>query len=103
MNGSITLLEHTSQLVKIFTSFVPIQDMRDERIVKLTEILNFFEGWEKEARECKRVTKALMSSQCREDLASTILGFIELCKQHLTVHKTSIIPGRVNSDIVENT
>ena len=62
-------------------------------------MLDFFETWEVEA---KKKTKSLMSPQCREDLASTILGFLCLCQEAMK-DGYCLIPGRVNSDVVENT
>ena len=103
LNSTIKLLEQTSTLVKIFNSLVPIKDVTDPRLKSLADVLAFFEAWEEEAKLKKIASTALFSAQCREDLQCTILGFMELCKSHLKHYGSSIIPGRVNSDIVENT
>jgi hypothetical protein len=103
LKSTILLLENTSELVKIFNSLEPIKQLDDLRLKKMRDVLHIFEEWEAKARENKTVKSALLSCQSREDLQCTILGFIELCKNHIPVYGTSIVPGRVNSDIVENT
>ncbi len=77
--------------------------MSDPRLHKLRKTFDFFEQWEEEAKEFKKFGKMLLSKQCRDDLASTILGFIALCAHHIPQYGTCIVPGRTNSDVVENT
>ena len=44
-----------------------------------------------------------MSSQCHEDVQSSIIGFLELCNYVIESHPgTSIVPAMVNSDAIEN-
>jgi hypothetical protein len=46
--------------------------------------------------------KCLISHQTRQDIISAILGFEELCTYKLKKSNASIIPNRVNSDVIEN-
>jgi hypothetical protein len=103
LQSSVTLLQHTSKLVQIFNSMAPLKDLSDQRLKTLLDVLTFFESWEQEAKSRKIATSALMSAQCREDLQCTILVFLEMCRFHIQKYGSSIVPGRVNSDIVENT
>jgi phage-related tail protein len=103
LNATIKLLDQTKNMVKIFNSLTPIRDLDDPRLKEIRNVLKFFETWEAQAREKYTAFSAkLLSAQCREDLQSTILGFLELCRQHIPKFTTSVVPGRVNSDIVEN-
>jgi hypothetical protein len=90
-------------LVKIFNSLQPIRELDDTRLQTIKDVLHFFEQWEAEAKLKKMATASLMSAQCREDVQCTLLGFLELCCHHFNHYATCIVPGRVNSDIVENT
>lgn len=46
--------------------------------------------------------KCLISHQTRQDIISSIMGFEELCLYKLRSSNASIIPSRVNSDVIEN-
>ena len=48
----------------------------------------------------KKYSHRLLSYQCREDIASTVLGFLTLCRNQITDTGTAVIPGRVNSDLI---
>ena len=77
--------------------------MDDERLEDLRKVLRYFDRWEEEAKkDGKSFAKKLLSIQCLEDLQSTILAFLGFCDMHLRANGTSIIPARMNSDIVEN-
>lgn len=61
--------------------------------------------WEQTIREdelIKNKEKHLISHQTREDIISSIMGFEELCIHKLKSSSASIIPSRVNSDVIEN-
>ena len=101
--STIELLANTSKFIEIFSGMTPIRSQHDTRLSELKNVLKFFDDWEADA---KTATKAfgsrLMSVQCREDLKSSIIGFISMTRHHLKMYASSVIPGRVNSDIVEN-
>ena len=44
----------------------------------------------------------MISHQTREDINSSIMGFEEFCVDKLKVSNASIIPSRLNSDVIEN-
>jgi hypothetical protein len=44
----------------------------------------------------------MISHQTREDIISSIMGFEEFCVDKLKVSNASIIPSRLNSDVIEN-
>ena len=77
--------------------------MADKRLKLLRKVLDYFESWEEDCKKRKQASKELMSAQCREDLASLILGTIMLCDHHIEANSQVIVPARLNSDIVENT
>ena len=50
----------------------------------------------------KNKENCLISHQKRQDISSSILGFDELCSYKFKKSNASIIPSRVNSDVIEN-
>ena len=46
--------------------------------------------------------KCLMSMQTREDIQSLLLGFVNMCEEKFKCSNSSIVPARVNSDVIEN-
>jgi len=85
----------------------PIVDMGDIRLRQNMEALVWFQEWERSVSQDTSLSpsvkcKHLMSAQTREDMSSCIIGFDELCRKQLVNNFASIIPGRMNSDAIED-
>jgi len=105
LDVTIELLQNTSALIKNFRDSRPITDVSDERLIENHDAMLWFIQWEKsikEDREIKNKEKHMISHQTREDIISSIMGFEELCVDKLKVSNASIIPSRLNSDVIEN-
>ena len=80
--GTVEVLKNTAVLVRIFCgpeSLVPIASKRDKRLAEIKEVADFFSNWEEQAKHtAKSYASKLFSYQCREDLQSSLLGFLEL-------------------------
>lgn len=104
LSSSISLLEETSEIVELFTDKNrPISSILDNRIKSLKANLDFFNTWESDIISSEQYSKKknLMTSQTRDDINSSISGFISLI--NLQVKKGHFItPGYMNSDLVEN-
>ena len=100
--STMEILENTSVLVEIFNNDSnSVENIGDKRIEKLLKVLSFFTEWEKEFEDPKDRNKHLMSKETREDVISTIVGFVEVVKI-AEKHEIAIIPGYFNSDLIEN-
>ncbi|CAC5362859.1 unnamed protein product [Mytilus coruscus] len=101
--STVEILENSSILVDIFLDKRPINNLQDPRLQKLKNVLLFFNKWEKEIEHCKlySASKNLITFQIREDLNSSIQGFLSLCEQHVG-NGNGMNPGYINSDIIEN-
>ncbi|VDI20706.1 Hypothetical predicted protein [Mytilus galloprovincialis] len=101
--STVEILENSSIIVDFFLDKRPINNLQDPRLQKLKNVLLFFNKWEKEIEHCKlySASKNLITFQTREDLNSSIQGFLSLCEQHVG-NGNSINPGYINSDIIEN-
>ena len=104
LNSSIELFESTSILIKIFRDPKPISDSSDVRLKENETALHWFCSWESEVKESsvKNPEKFLISHQTRQDISSLVTGFNEFCQHKFTRSDSSIIPSRVNSDVIEN-
>ena len=107
LNSTIELLEHTSILVAVFRDMRPIKEISDDRLKQITSVLDWFMEWESEIKSSKSIPaklkdKHLISDQCRQDLQSLILGFRQICLIRLSSPGATLVPGRVNSDPIEN-
>ena len=104
LNSSIELSESTSTLIKNFRDPRPITDTSDIRLSENDRALEWFSAWENEIKESgvKTPEKYLLSHQTRQDICSLITGFREFCQNKLPKSDSSIIPSRVNSDVIEN-
>ncbi|KAK3108741.1 hypothetical protein FSP39_014554 [Pinctada imbricata] len=105
LDSTIDFLENTSVMINIFRDSRPIIDHSDDRLRALRDVLTFFIKWENSVKKDTSIQnkeKFLISHQTREDIVSCILGFVELCDQRLKNGSSSIIPSRLNSDVVEN-
>jgi hypothetical protein len=102
---SIELLECTTVFIRNFRDSRPITDVSDERLKQNSDAINWFINWENKVKRdtnIKNKEKYLISHQTREDIISSVKGFEELCIYKLKKSNSSIIPSRVNSDIIEN-
>jgi hypothetical protein len=105
LQSTIQLLQNTSQLIDIFRDHRPIIETSDDRLKTLQDIHNWFKNWEDEVKaddSLKPKETFLISHQTRADICSLIIGFRELCIDKLHSSAASIVPCRVNSDIIEN-
>ncbi|WAR17634.1 hypothetical protein MAR_032228, partial [Mya arenaria] len=107
LNSTIELLQATSVIVRVFRDRRPITETADDRLEDLASALKWFNDWEAHVQEKEGQTNAqkekqLMSVQTREDLNSCIIGFTCLCENVLSRARVSIVPARVNSDVIEN-
>lgn len=81
----------------------PICSLSDKRLDNLREVLIFFNSWEDQVTKSEHgiVSKHLITRETREDIHSSISGFISLCP--LMIRKgNSINPGFINSNLIEN-
>lgn len=99
LDGAIELLKNTSVLIDVFRDRRTVNESNDIRLQKLHSVQQWFLNWEKKVQS----QKSLMSSQCHEDIQSSIIGFLEICDFMIKKHPgTSIIPAMINSDAIEN-
>ncbi|XP_070184988.1 uncharacterized protein [Littorina saxatilis] len=109
LQGVLDLLEQTSEIICVFHDTRGVSQMNDDRLRRNREALCWFQTWENETLKDETLTsteksRRLLSSQCREDLTSCLIGFHELCDSYLQDFPSSwVVPCRINSDIVENT
>ena len=73
----------------------------DTRLKELDNLAKWFQLWESSVSQEEKKS-ALMTKETREDTMSVLKGFGQLCQNHFKVSDLSIVPARVNSDIVEN-
>jgi hypothetical protein len=69
-------------LVEIFHDTRPITRLSDQRLKKLRDVLLYFTTWEDEINQnnAYNAPKNLMTSETRDDLHSSIQGFLSLCE-----------------------
>ncbi|KAL3857566.1 hypothetical protein ACJMK2_012217 [Sinanodonta woodiana] len=104
VRGTVRLLQQTCKITEIFCDKNrSITDISDPRLDMLHEVLSFFNTWEKTVSESTILVsqKHLMSKETRDDLNSSLMGFISLCRQHVG-NGRAISPGFFNSDLIEN-
>lgn len=105
LDGTIKLLKQTSIFIKNCRDSRPIVDISDDRLKQNHDSMDWFIEWEKNIKQNKTIKnkeKCLISHQTREDIVSAVLGFEELCLYKLKKSNASIVPNRINSDVVEN-
>ena len=106
LNDSVALLRATSVIVRVFRDRRPVVEIEDKRLDDIANALRWFSEWETHVSKQKLTAtekdKQLMSAQTREDLNSCITGFRTLCRNSLKVHRDSVVPARINSDVIEN-
>ncbi|CAC5396938.1 unnamed protein product [Mytilus coruscus] len=83
----------------------PITDISDDRLKDNRDAMDWFVHWENSVKNnatIKNKEKCLISHQTRQDIISAVLGFEELCLYKLKKSNASIIPNRINSEVIEN-
>ncbi len=107
LEGAISFLQSTSQLVAFSKDDRHITSLGDVRIDTLTNVATFFSQWE--ASEKGRIEEhgrkgkksALMSTETMEDIQFTCFSLTHIIKKRLSNGDT-VLPSRINSDVVEN-
>ena len=107
LDATVSMLQKTSILVKIFRDPRPIGDINDERLLQLQEVETWLDSWEDNVNSMENVkagekSKMLMSHETVSDVHSMIKGFSEVCRRRVLEQKRSLVPAGLNSDIVEN-
>ncbi|XP_033763366.1 uncharacterized protein LOC117344648 [Pecten maximus] len=105
LDATIGLLKSTSALIRNFRDPRPITDASDDRLQEIYDSLQWFIKWEKSIKSdetIKNKEKHLISHQTREDIVSSILGFHEMCLYKFQRSHASVVPSRINSDVIEN-
>lgn len=102
LNSTILLLENTSVLVDIFSdTHCKIENIYDRKIGQIHQVLQFFHSWEDEYSTPKDKAKHLITRESRQDIDSSLFGFMELVSIASTL-KVALVPGYINSDTIEN-
>ena len=107
LDSTIELLEHSSNLIKIFRDHRPILSVNDIRLKSLKEDLIWFRSWREEVYNLKisqkEKEKRLPGKKCLDDIDSLISTFVQICRIHTTDFPgQGVSPSRFNSDIIEN-
>lgn len=102
LEGTISLLEATSELVDIFLNIhSTVANVYDAKIGRIVKVLEFFHSWEGQFNNPKEKRKHLLTCETREDIDCSLYGFIETVKICSAVH-IPVNPGYFNSDLIEN-
>ena len=108
LDGVIELLHQTSEIIEIFRDSRPLTSDTDPRLSKLRKAHKWFLDWEAAVMSESELTvpeknHRLITDKTRYDIASCIIGFEELCQmRHAHAPGSSIVPSRLNSDVLEN-
>lgn len=107
LDGCISLLQNTLQMVSIFRDMRPIKKEDDQRLQIPREVANWFLTWcqnifSEDSIPQNNKNKCLLSLQCCEDIQSSLQGFISLCNNILKTPSFYVTPGLINSDIIKN-
>ncbi len=105
LDGTIGLLKATSKLVSIVSDLRPISEMADPRLQQLAEVREWFSVWEQDIlsgdNSKSEKSKMLMSWETREDIIMCCTSLEQIVSQRL-MSGHSVLPARINSDVVEN-
>ncbi|CAG2224496.1 unnamed protein product [Mytilus edulis] len=105
LNATVKLLSNTSVLIANFRDNRAITDLSDDRLRQNHDVMDFFIKWEKSIQldtTVKQKEMCMISHQTRQDIVSCILGFEEYSQYRLKNNNASVIPSRLNSDVIEN-
>ena len=85
LRGCVDILKQTSRLIDILDDSRPINDPADERLEQLESVNRWFKRWEEEVMantglSTKEKRRRLLSAETREDLESSIIGFVTLVR-----------------------
>ena len=108
LDATISLLQQTSILVNIFRDRRPMNDPSDPRIQQLRCVFGWFKEWEIDIHANYHTpadrNRRLLSAETREDLDICINGFCAMLKVRAKLSPgSSVVPARMNSDVLENT
>ena len=102
LDSLISLLEVTSKLVDFFSNMkIKISTVKDGSVSELLDCLSFFHKWEDQHESGKDKIKHLITRETRQDIDSCVYGFVHLLSVSEKL-KISLIPGYINSDLIEN-
>ena len=108
LDGTIQLISATSEIISFFRDTRPLLSPDDVRMDKIQAALTWFLEWEQTILSDSDLTapqrnRKLMSDKTRDDLASCVHGFQELCLMWLKKFPdNSLYQHRINSDVLEN-
>ena len=98
-DGTVALLEQTSNLVTAYTDAKPISSLSDSRLIDLLEVESFFDEWYANNID----EKSFIGREAYEDLKSLIRGTMNYVKLRFAESATaSIHLHRLNSNVIEN-
>ena len=100
LSSTLSLLEHTSRLISLFSDKCPISSVSDSRLQQLKQFYSFFAKWRAETKDSNH---HFISSKLWFDLQSMCIGFVSMVSVKITRFPQSVIkPAIVNQDCVEN-
>lgn len=107
LEKSVELLEHTSAIIELFRDQRPIADLNDPRLGCLSKFEAWLDSWSHYVGTLTDISasdrsKMFISHETYCDLTSMVRGFLELCTRRIKVHKRSLVPAGLNSDVIEN-
>ena len=92
------LLRHTSLMIELFQSKVPIYETTDNRLKALDDFYSFLKEWKASAKNYN-----FLSPKLWFDLQSMIMGIQSLVSIKLKMFPGSVLkPAIINQDVVEN-
>ncbi|KAH3862622.1 hypothetical protein DPMN_025592 [Dreissena polymorpha] len=106
LDGAKQFLKNTSKLISVYRDKRSVHLLEDQRLKDLKEIQAWFNDWQTHSF-CSKVKLEKdgenMSEQCRKDIQSTIIGFLQLCCtiSH-EISGWSVVPAMINFDPIEN-
>ena len=64
----------------------------------------WFQTWERKLKESDTKDKEtnMISMQTRDDITALLIGVWNLCEEKFKTSNASVIPCRINSDVIEN-
>ena len=107
-DGAIALLQQTSIIVAFSHDTRKIVLLEDDRLHTLLRVNQWFKDWESSILSQSDVpmparNKMLMPAETRQDLDSSLKGFVCMVRHKLSLSSgSSVVPSRINSDCIEN-
>ena len=101
LEETLLLLSMSAILVENFTDLRPIRSLSDQRMLDNQKVLDYLVEWRNQKDVNPRTN--FITRESYEDLVSMLTGFQKLVEIKLHLHPVGyIVPGRVNTDVVEN-